>query len=171
MKSETTNQNQLVSLKQAAEELGTEDVTQFRKTVKRLKCLIRVGHIEVVDMDQLETRLREEAVHQQETKVKRAKSQQSEAHKLGLCQARLTRAPELIAKKERKIKETEEALNASETPYEKHKAQQKLDELTKATHYLEHLLELLLDQLVTDRVLAHDQVEIMKKRAKIRGKK
>ena len=51
------------------------------------------------------------------------------------------------------------------------KHQQKLDELTKATHYSEHLLELLLDQLVTDRVLAQDQVEIIKKRAKIRGKK
>ena len=136
MKKENNNQNQLVSLKQAAEELGTEDVTQFRKTVKRLKCLIRVGNIEVVDMDQLEVSLREEAVRQQEAKVKRSKSQQSDAHKLGLCQARLTRAPELIAKKERKIKETEETLSAAQNPFEKHKTQQKLDELQEGLEKL-----------------------------------
>ena len=51
------------------------------------------------------------------------------------------------------------------------KHQQKLDELTKTTRYSEHLLELLLNQLLTERVLAHDQVDIIKKRAQIRGKK
>ena len=136
MKSESKNENQLVSLKQAAEELGTEDVTQFRKTVKRLKCLIRVGNIEVVDMNQLEASLLEEAVHQQEAKKKRAQTRQSDAHKLGLCQARLTRAPQWITRKERKISEAEAVLAASETPYEKHKAQQELDELRKGLEKL-----------------------------------
>lgn len=125
--SEKTTPKRLIPLKQAAEELGVEDLPQFRKTVKRLQCLTRVGSIVLVDIDKLMKRLQDEVERQQEAKKKRAKSQQSEAHKLGLCQARLTRAPQLIAKKEKAIEEVEKDLSAAQNPYEKRKAQKKLD--------------------------------------------
>ena len=46
-----------------------------------------------------------------------------------------------------------------------------IEELTKTSHYTKNLLDLLIERLVTDRQLAHDQAEIMKKRAQIRRKK
>lgn len=129
-------EKRLVSIKQAAEELGTTDVVRFQKTVMRLKCLIRVGSIMVVDLNQLETRLLEEATRQQKSRAKRATAKQSPAHKLGLCQARLTRAPELIAKKEKAIEEAEKELSAAQNPYDKRKAKKKLDGLQRGLEKL-----------------------------------
>ena len=81
-------------------------------------------------------------------------------------------------------KELQKELHATLKNYlDKHKKQQipdlspklnqltkQIEELTKTSHYTKNLLDLLIERLVTDRQLAHDQAEIMKKRAQIRGK-
>jgi hypothetical protein len=153
--SEKTSPRRLVPLRQAADELGVEDLARFLKTVKRLGCLVRVGAVTLVDMGQLMARLEDEAARQQEAKAKRATTQQSEAHKLGLCQARLKRAPQLIAKKEEAIREAEQILAASQNAYEKRRAQKKLEELQDGLARLRENQKR--DEAERDRIMGAEQ--------------
>jgi hypothetical protein len=82
-------------------------------------------------------------------------------------------------------KDLNKELHATLKTYiDKHKSQQipdltpqfkllnkQLEELTKSSNYTKNLLDLLIDQLITDRQLAHEQADIIKKRAQIRGNK
>lgn len=51
------------------------------------------------------------------------------------------------------------------------KLTKQLEDLTKNTNYTKNLLDLLIERLISDKQLATEQAEIIKKRARIRSKK
>ena len=120
---------QIVPLKETAEAYGVPELMQFRSSMKRLGCLIRVSGLEFVDQAKLDQVVAEKAQDAVKAAAKRSSSRRTPAQKVGLYLARVKMYPKWIADKQSSIFDAKQNLETASNNYEKVSANGKLTRL------------------------------------------
>lgn len=119
---------QIIPLKEAAEGFGIQNISEFRNSMKKLGCLVKVAGLEFVNMTELDQKVSEGAQRAAEAVAQRS-VESSEAQEIGLIRARQVKYPVWISNKERTIAEKEQAVETASNNFEKSQALKKVRSL------------------------------------------
>jgi len=125
----TNKEQRIVPLIDAAARFGVADIDKFRKSVKGLKCLIRVADLDFIDLERFNNRLREKAQAHAEAALRPITTRHKSGSQIGILRARLAQVPKHIARKEEAIESARQVLGAAANAYERTRASKALEML------------------------------------------
>jgi hypothetical protein len=109
--------------------LGATDENAFIRIAKKHGCYLERGGIARINLPELQRCIEEEFSKMQEQAAKRKTIKRDRGSDLGLVEARLTTFPARIDAKKEKIKATEAAMKAADSPYLKRKYEREMETL------------------------------------------
>jgi len=116
--------NNILTLKEAAEQFDIDDLATFRKRLKNIKCIISIAGIDFVDVDKLQAKALEKSqINSSSNRPKRIPSP------VGLLKARIIKYPIWISDKITAIDSMRLTIASADNTYERSQSRKKLAKL------------------------------------------